>query len=330
MRIAVIIPTRNRAGLLAAALRSLRGQTLPPDRFEVVVVDNGSTDDTSAVVEQARAFLPNLRCVHEPRPGLHHARHRGMNACEAEVLVFADDDIEALPTWLASVESAFADPEVAIVGGNNLPLFVDSPPRWLLALWERNRVEDGRAFPPLSLLQLERGVGEISPFYVWGCNFAIRRRDLLAAGGFHPDGMPREQLALRGDGETHVARQVLLSGRKSIFHPGASIYHKVTPERATVGYFWQRGYTEGISHSYARLRNPRHAALFGPRPGRARAVAARLRRLLRLTPLLQPTALRALLALRLGFRAGFRFHQQAYRRSEEVRAWVHRPDYLHP
>jgi glycosyltransferase involved in cell wall biosynthesis len=328
MLIAVIIPTRNRADLLAAALRSLKAQTLGPDRFEVVVADNASTDGTRAVVEEARAFLPNLRYVHEPQPGLHHARHRGMNACSAEVLVFADDDIEALPTWLESVESAFRDPEVAMAGGNNLPLFLESPPSWLLALWDVNRIEGGHAFPPLSLLQLERGVGEISPFYIWGCNFAIRRQDLLAAGGFHPDGMPREQLAFRGDGETHVARQVLLSGRKSIFHPGASIYHKVTPERATVGYFWQRGYTEGISHSYARLRNPEQAALFGQRPGRGRALASRLARVFRHMRLLQPTALRALIALRLGFRAGFRFHQQQYRRSEEVRAWVHRPDYL--
>ncbi len=329
MLIAVIIPTRNRADLLAAALGSLTRQTLAQDRFEIVVVDNASTDGTRAMAEEARELLPNLRYAYEPTPGLHHARHRGMNATTAEVLVFADDDIEALPTWLESIESAFQDPEVAMAGGNNLPLFVERPPRWLLTLWRCNRFEEGLAFPPLSLLQLERGVGEISPFYIWGCNFAIRRSDLLAAGGFHPDGMPRDQLALRGDGETHVARQVMLSGRKSIFHPGASIYHKVTPERATVDYFWQRGFTEGISHSYTRLRDPGQYAPFGRRR-RIRAFAGRVANAIRPAALLQPMALRALLALRFGYRAGFRFHQQAYSHSEEVRAWVHRPNYLHP
>lgn len=325
--IAVIIPTRNRAELVRAALQSLAGQTLDAGRFEVIVVDNASTDATPAVVEQARAHLPNLRYVRESRPGLHHARHRGMRSTDADLLLFGDDDIEAVPTWIESVENAFRDPNVALVGGNNLPMFLGNPPGWLLALWHHSRFQEGRAFPPLSLLQLERDAGEISPFYVWGCNFAIRRSDLDAARGFHPDGMPKEQLAFRGDGETHVARHVLQSGRKSIFHPGASVYHKVTPERATVDYFWQRGYTEGISHSYASLRNA-GAPLFGQQGGRLRSLARRVARIMGNPLLLQPRALRAVLAMRLGYRAGYRFHQQEYRRSEEVRAWVHRPDYL--
>ena len=181
--------------------------------------------------------------------------------------------------------------------------------------------------PPLSILELSGGVRPFSPLRVWGCNFSVRRDVLLAAGGFHPDGMPAELIRFRGDGETHVSRHVAAAGLTCLYHPGASVHHKVTPERMTFAYFRQRGYNQGISDSYAALR--------GLPQGRAGGAGQRL--LSRATgwashklsaPLALTGARRAMRELKEGHREGHAFHQRAYREDAELRAWVHRSNYF--
>lgn len=329
--LSVIIPTRDRQDFLRPALVSLRHQTLPPQHFEILVVDNGSTDGTGRMVQAMVAEMANLHYLHEPEPGLHAGRHRGLLAARGDILVFADDDIEAEPTWLAAIAEGFVDPSVAMMGGNNLPLFLAPPPAWLLALWHRSPAEGGLALPTLSILQLPGPLRPISPFYVWGCNFAIRKSLLVEAGGFHPDGMPRELIRFRGDGETHIARFVAAAGMKCLFHPAAAIHHKVTPERMTLGYFWQRGFNQGVSDSYTALREGDHQS----DRSRVLALPYRLarggwRRLAAAwTTLRSPREVRGARAEEhAGYREGYAFHQIAYRTDPEVRAWVHRPTYF--
>ena len=135
--ISVIIPTRNRADLLQLELLSLQAQTLPADQFEVLVIDNGSTDHTQQVVGSFQQQSGNIRYYFDPTPGLHVGRHRGLQEAGGEVLVYADDDIQATPTWLAAIVENFSDPAVAMVGGNNYPDFKTTPPGWLEMLWKR-------------------------------------------------------------------------------------------------------------------------------------------------------------------------------------------------
>lgn len=327
--LSIIFPTRNRSDLLACALGSLKDQSLPPNQFEVLVIDNGSMDQTAAVVKDLTSTLDNLHYYHEPELGLHAGRHRGMMEANGDILVFADDDIEALPTWLAAINEAFSDPEVAMVGGNNLPMFLEPPPAWLKSLWDRPSDGGGRSLGALSILELPHGISEFSPYLVWGCNFAIREAVLRKAGGFHPDGMPQELIRFRGDGETHLSRFVAESGLKCLFHPGASVYHKVTPERMTVAYFRQRGYSQGVSDSYTALRGMTSSV--APR----RSIPYRLahwgwRRLRTMVTSHQmPTeSVAALEEMTTGHREGYAFHQHAYRTDPEVRAWVHRERYF--
>ncbi len=323
--ISVIIPTRNRAELLEFALESFTQQALSIDAFEVLVIDNGSSDITAQVVQHYGQRLTNLRYFFEPEPGLHVGRHKGMLQAKGEILVFADDDIEALPTWLESIQEAFASPDVAMVGGNNLPMFLESPPSWLKNMWERSTHKDGLALPALSILKIHGGVRPFSPYMVWGCNFSIRKDVLLAAGGFHPDGMPKELIRFRGDGETHVSRFVFESGMKCLYHPGATVYHKVTPERMTLAYFQQRGFNQGVSDSYTALRKQNTDGHV-----RSRSLVFRALRWSWLTlQWLRPNgAWRAQQALTVGYIEGFAFHQEAYRNDVNVRNWVHKPNYL--
>ena len=323
----VIIPTRNRANLLAAALDSLTRQTLDQSEFEVVVVDNGSIDHTAQVVDQYRAKLLNLRGIYAPEPGLHTGRHTGMKAAQGDILVFADDDIEALPTWLASIKEAFSDENVAMVGGNNLPMFLEPPPRWLLKMWQgKKQGQDKKLLPALSIIEFSRHQREIPPHLIWGCNFSIRKDVLLAAGGFHPDGMPGDLIRFRGDGETHVSDYVKSSGMQSVFHAGATVYHKVTPERMTPEYFRKRGFNQGVSDSYTALRNQKKLDTQIRRGIFRRAVGWGFRKL---QYIMKDSEVRyALDQQQLGYSEGYAYHQKVYLEDSEVREWVHQERYF--
>lgn len=324
--ISVVIPTLNRADLLELALASLIKQDLQPFGFEVLVIDNGSTDHTQNVIDQFKGHLGNLSGIYAPEPGLHTGRHAGMKAAKGDILVFADDDIEALPTWLSSIDEAFKDPQVAMVGGNNYPLFLQTPPDWLNRMWHRPTFRGYKSISSLSVIEFTESPREMTPYHVWGCNFAIRKEVLMQAGGFHPDGMPKELIRFRGDGETHVSRYVAESGLKCVFHPGASVHHKVTPERMTHAYFRQRGFNQGVSDSYTQLRQQDLSSTSAKRPFIKRALGFAVRKALNLLDSAETR--RVATELQLGHREGFAYHQAAYRDDPEVRDWVHQPTYF--
>jgi len=324
--ISVIIPTLNRADFLAAALDSLTRQSFSTDQFEVLIIDNGSTDNTHAIVEKYSSLLDNIRYFYELEPGLHVGRHVGMLAAKGEILVFADDDIEALPSWLISIKESFDNSKVTMVGGNNHPLFLEPPPKWLKKMWNRPTLRGCKSISSLSVIEFTTPRREISPYLVWGCNFAIRKDVLLQAGGFHPDGMPKELIRFRGDGETHVSRYVAATGMKCIFHAGASVYHKVTPDRMTFAYFRQRGFNQGVSDSYTQLRKQDETVRSSKHNLVKRAMNYAFHQFLSFLD--SADVKKAFNEQKLGYSKGYAFHQAAYRDDPEVREWVHRTTYI--
>ena len=134
--LSVIIPTRNRSSLLKRALISIINQSFSPERFEVIVVDNGSNDNTKTICNKFSKKIDNFRYEFVSQPGLHVGRHVGLRKAKSDVLVFADDDIKAFPTWLEGIIESFKDLEVALVGGKNLPLYESEPLEWVQALWK--------------------------------------------------------------------------------------------------------------------------------------------------------------------------------------------------
>ena len=110
-KIAVITPTYNRADLLMRAVASVRSQTM--EAFEMIVVDDGSTDDT---LERLEALSdPRIRCLRQEHKGAALARNLGAASASAEILTFLDSDDEAHASWLASLLAPFNAPEVGIV-----------------------------------------------------------------------------------------------------------------------------------------------------------------------------------------------------------------------
>jgi glycosyltransferase involved in cell wall biosynthesis len=117
MLLSVIVPTRNRVDTLCLVLDSLCRQTLSQSEFKVIVIDNGSIDDTCEMVRRFQQRIAHLYYYYDASPGLHVGRHRGFQEAQADILVYADDDIEAFPSWLQTIRESFEDGEVALVGG---------------------------------------------------------------------------------------------------------------------------------------------------------------------------------------------------------------------
>jgi len=254
IRLSVIIPTRNRAKYLQGVLNSLTRQTYPSQLFEVLVVDNGSIDHTKATCDAYKNRIPNLRYCYDETPGLHVGRHVGMKMANSDILVYADDDIEAFTTWLEGISESFQGGNIALVGGKSLPKFERLPPPWISRMWHKDR-QGHQVIDPLSLLDLGDKVMPIDPFNIYGCNFSVRRSVLEEAEGFHPDALPEGMIRYRGDGETHISRFVRGKGYMALYHPKASVFHIVPEERLTEAYFCRRAYLQGISDSYTFIRN---------------------------------------------------------------------------
>jgi glycosyltransferase involved in cell wall biosynthesis len=150
--ISIIIPTLNRACSLKTTLDSIVRLDYKND-FEVIVVDNGSVDDTKNVCYQYESTIKRFVYFYDDTPGLLTGRHMGMQLAKGEILAFIDDDVELSPRWLSGILESFNDPEVALSTGPCLPKYDTYPPKWLSFFWT-STLYGGKMCTWLSLLDL--------------------------------------------------------------------------------------------------------------------------------------------------------------------------------
>ncbi len=347
--ISVIIPTLNRAESLALTLESLVCQSALSNLYEIIVVDNGSTDRTQDVTRSAIAANPNhkIRYVYEPEPGLLSGRHRGAVEANGDIAIFVDDDIDADPRWLQSIADTFEDPTVQLVGGKNLPKYEITPPDWLEGFWSSTPY-GGRACGDLSLLDLGDRAIDINPNYIWGLNFAIRKQALFDLGGFHPDCIAENLQHFQGDGETGLTMKATEKGYRAVYQPQALVYHRTSRGRLTPQYFEKRAFYQGVCNSYTTIRRERQISGDLQQSNVPRSPIDRLRQHIRhpiasarnfvrrISPKPQRTAAQIAIdrelaqiqqAVQVAYQAGYTFHQNAVRKSPALLAWVLKDDY---
>jgi GT2 family glycosyltransferase len=259
MTINVIIATYNRAVLLEACLAQLGRQAFRPGDA-VVVANNGSTDATERVAEEAAARWPGLvRVVNEPRPGKSIAVASALNGCGADVLAFTDDDVLVADDWIARIRQAMANTDVALVGGPVLPMYARRVPDWLDLHAETGF---GRMAAPLALLHYGYAAGPLGPRVVLGANMAVRREAFLAVGGY-----PANLGKLRGtllSGEDHeLCERIQTAGYTAVYDPAVRVRHLVPADRLKIGYFLRWFFWSGMTH--AAMERDRSAALAGRR-----------------------------------------------------------------
>jgi hypothetical protein len=253
MDASVIVCTRNRADPLARLLASLAAVDRPAGfAWELLVVDNASTAATAAVLQTFAGRLP-LVAAAEPRPGLSHARNRGVATARGRYLIWTDDDVVVEPGWLAAYAEAFRSwPEAALFGGKVLPV-LEAPVRpWFAACaGELADLLAGRDFgeAPLPLSVAEDRL----PF---GANFAVRAAEQRHFA-YDPElgAAPGRQ---RVGEETRVIRAILAAGGSGRYVPGAAVRHMIPPARQTVAhvraYFRAHGETAAMTERPAPAR----------------------------------------------------------------------------
>ena len=247
-RVAIVLPTHNRAALLRSALRSLVAQVPDAPAYTLVVVDNNSTDDTPAVCAE---FGERVQYVSETRQGLSHARNTGIAAAAVndpdDIIAFIDDDIGVTAGWIDAISRAFDEhPEVDCVGGRVLPASQAALPAWLTPEhWGPVALQDHGA---------ERRVFDGgTPVGLIGANFAFRACVFDRIGGFSAD-VQRVEDGIGSTEDHELLRRLYAAGGKALYTPDAVVTTEVPPERMTRQYHrrWHRGH----GRFHALMRTP--------------------------------------------------------------------------
>lgn len=136
LRLSIVVCTYNRADLLVDCLESLVNQDVDPESYEVIIVNNNSTDKTLEVVDRFAKKYPNIRTVQELNQGLSHARNRGWREARGKYVAYIDDDAKASPDWCKRILNTFSTvtPTPAAVGGQIFPYYETLPPAWFSTL----------------------------------------------------------------------------------------------------------------------------------------------------------------------------------------------------
>jgi glycosyltransferase involved in cell wall biosynthesis len=260
--ISVIVASRDRAPLLERTLDALCRQVSPGCPYEILVVDNGSLDGTSAVVAAAarRASVPVVY-LSEAKPGKSHALNTAVAHARGDLLAFTDDDVLPSPGWLAAYTQAFSETGADYAAGRILPLWEATPPRWLTpALHGVLAIPDGGT----TRLTLEGIHDQVMPI---GANMAVRRHVLDRVGGWNPQ-LGKLKNTLRTGEDHEFALRLVAAGFAGVYEPAASVLHRVPAERLRLTYFlrWcyaNGGIEAGLEHDYPStahylLRVPRY------------------------------------------------------------------------
>jgi glycosyltransferase involved in cell wall biosynthesis len=232
---------------LAKALDSIATQTLPESlEWEVLVVDNNSTDQTREVVEDfCRRHPRRFRYLFEPQQGKSYALNAGIREARGEILAFMDDDVTVEPTWLRNLTAPLHNGEWAGAGGRILPERTFSPPRWL-------SVEGRHALLPLAVFDLGLDAGPLAePPY--GTNTAFRKEMFEKYGGFRTDLGPRPGSEVRNE-DTEFGRRLIAAGERLRYEPSAVVYHSAPEHRVQKEYFlkWWFDFGRGSVREWGR------------------------------------------------------------------------------
>src|ERR1051326_5993324 len=229
--VSVIVPTYNRCQVLIEALDSLMNQETGGVNYEVIIVDNNSSDRTrDAIAEAITNFnCDNLVYCFEPKQGVSYARNTGIATARAPILAFADDDIRPTSNWVASIYKAFKRiPDADCVGGKVLPAEGTNFPPWLTReYWTALALLD-LGDEPL-VLDVRNGPGLVT------ANFAVRASVFKECGLFAPE-LQRVKDGI-GSMEDHEFQLRLSASKKRLmYRPEIVVDAQVLEERLCKSY----------------------------------------------------------------------------------------------
>src|ERR1051325_890467 len=286
MQLDVVIPTYNRSALLKQAMGSLLRARVPAGlSVRIIAVDNNSTDDTKAVInEAAQTSNGRVSYVFEKQQGRSPALNAGIAAATGDLIGFIDDDEEIDEAWYETILSVFTDDEVDFIGGPYVPRFEGDVPEWLPKDYTAvvGIVDGGDKVVPFD---------DSYPGILMGGN-AVFRREVLQRVGPYSTALGRSGTRLLSCEDEDMYQRLRAAGARGLYLPQLIVYHFIPRERLTKRYhrswcFWQSvssavldrirpkpvAYVWGVPRyfygralrgmfSLANLRNPEPAARF--------------------------------------------------------------------
>jgi glycosyltransferase involved in cell wall biosynthesis len=246
--VTVILCTYNRFEQLAVTLESLAASHLPPSTaWDVLIVDNNSTDQTRKVAEDfCRRYPGRFRYLFEPNPGKSYALNSGIANARADVLAFVDDDVTVEPTWLQNLTAELHSGEWAGAAGRTLPAQAFTPPPWLP--WKELGCILCAHF---DLGDQPSELGSGTPPY--GANMAFRRAMFEKHGGFRTDLGPSPNGEIPRPGEdTEFGRRLFRAGERLRYEAQAVVYHPIPQDRITKEYLLSWCFDSGRANIVAR------------------------------------------------------------------------------
>jgi glycosyltransferase involved in cell wall biosynthesis len=232
----VVVPTHNRADLLPLCFDALADDSFDRSRYEVLVIDNASRDNTPGVVQEEirRGRLP-VRYYYEGEPGLDQARNAAIRNSDSRFMLFLDDDALVAKGWLAAFDKGLRSGRYQIVQGRIWTRFLQPPPPWFDDEW----------LPKLGHLDMG---DETIPYdgHLHGGNLGVAREVFEKVGEFRPDlDVGAKSSGLGGD--TEFGLRAKAAGIEFLYEPDAAMYHLVPPERVTRKALMKRFYISGSS-----------------------------------------------------------------------------------
>ncbi|HNP24052.1 MAG TPA: glycosyltransferase [Panacibacter sp.] len=224
--LALVICTYNRDRYLPDALESIKNQSFPGTQFQVVIVDNNSTDNTAAISKKFIAENPDLHITYafEQQKGLSFARNRGVAEADAPVLCYIDDDIILAPGFLNAMKSFYDSyPNAVGAGGRVIPKYEhDKEPEWMNKYLNGfvGRVEHGDKIKKY----------DEKMKYPAGCNMSYKKNVILKAGGFN------NELTFRSD-DKYIFHKITQLSTEIYYLPDAYLYHNIDAYRLDIGNF---------------------------------------------------------------------------------------------
>ena len=200
--ISIIIPSYNRSHYIRLTIDSFLSQNYPRERFEIIVANNNSTDDTELILKEYANEISNFRYFNELRQGVHYARNSAARLAMGDILYYTDDDMIADKDLLSEITKLFLiDEKIASATGKILPKWRVTPPDWVIRYCNNH------------LLSLKDSGEEIiiskNDIGVFSCHQAVRKEVFMKSGGFNPENTMGEWI---GDGGNRIKYQNKIHG----------------------------------------------------------------------------------------------------------------------
>lgn len=247
MFLSVVICTYNRGKYLPMVLDSLKIQQYPTDSFEIVLINNNSTDNTESITKTYQQENPQipLHYIVEYNQGISHARNRGVTSSKGEIIVFIDDDETVEPNFLKEINQFFSQyPDAGISSGPVIPVYKTKQPKWLSHFTMR-----------LVTGAYDKGkqIKILSPKDYPGTGHACFRKELFLKYGAFDISLGRKGNSLMGAEDKDFFLRLMNGGEKCYYLPAAKIYHHIPDSKLTEEHFKKLTYAIGISERIRTL-----------------------------------------------------------------------------